>query len=477
MSSATTTALPRTDYRLTGPEGARAIERGLADARWYATPIPKPLMRELLRRRDWPAARDTVLWFALLFAFGGAGYLLWGTAWAIIPFALYGIIYASSSDSRWHESGHGTAFKTDWCNRVLYEIASFMVMRESVPWRWSHLRHHSDTIIVGLDAEIAVRRPADLLKVALKFVNVIGLYRYWQTLLQHCAGRLTPAEATYIPESESGKIFVRARIYVLIYAGVIGLALATRSILPLMYVGLPNLYGVWLGVIYGLTQHAGLAENVLDHRLNTRTVLMNRINRYLYWNMGYHVEHHMFPLVPYHALPRLHELMVDDCPPAYNGLLAAYREIIPALLRQSRDPEYFVQRPLPPARRRSSAAEVQAITAQEQPDAEGWIEVCDGAVLMREDVLRFDHDGASYAIYRTASGEVYATDARCTHAGTQLAGGLVSGSIIECPKHNGRFDVRDGSPQRLPACVALKTYRVRERAGRIYFDMRSAEKG
>jgi Na+-transporting NADH:ubiquinone oxidoreductase subunit F len=57
----------------------------------------------------------------------------------------------------------------------------------------------------------------------------------------------------------------------------------------LMYVGLPNLFGSWLGVIYGLSQHAGLAENVLDHRLNSRTIYLNPIHRYLYWNMNYHV--------------------------------------------------------------------------------------------------------------------------------------------------------------------------------------------
>ena len=48
-----------------------------------------------------------------------------------------------------------------------------------------------------------------------------------------------------------------------------------------------------------MQQHAGLAEDVLDHRLNTRTVYLNLINRYLYWNMGFHIEHHMFPMVPY----------------------------------------------------------------------------------------------------------------------------------------------------------------------------------
>ena len=78
------------------------------------------------------------------------------------PFAIYGVLYASTSDSRWHEAGHGTAFKTDWMNNALYEIASFMVMRESTVWRWSHTRHHSDTIIVGRDPEIAVPRPPDI---------------------------------------------------------------------------------------------------------------------------------------------------------------------------------------------------------------------------------------------------------------------------------------------------------------------------
>ncbi len=82
---------------------------------------------------------------------------------------IYGALYASTSDSRWHESSHGTAFKTDWMNNTLYEIASFMVMRESSVWRWSHTRHHSDTIIVGRDPEIAVPRPPDLIGICPEF--------------------------------------------------------------------------------------------------------------------------------------------------------------------------------------------------------------------------------------------------------------------------------------------------------------------
>ena len=52
------------------------------------------------------------------------------------------------------------------------------------------------------------------------------------------------------------------------------------------------MYGAWLHELCALTQHAGLAENVLDHRLSTRTVILGPVLRFLYWNMNYHIEHH-----------------------------------------------------------------------------------------------------------------------------------------------------------------------------------------
>jgi nitrite reductase/ring-hydroxylating ferredoxin subunit len=235
-----------------------------------------------------------------------------------------------------------------------------------------------------------------------------------------------------------------------------------------MFIGLPSLYGDWLQFVYGLQQHAGLAEDVLDHRLNTRTIYLNRINRYLYWNMGYHTEHHMFPMVPYHNLAKLHALMKDNCPPAYNGLLAAYREVIPALIRQSKDPDYYVKRELPPP---STAAEErvasQTITTQAMPDAEGWLEVCDLGMLLPGDVLRFQYGENVYAVYRTSIGQLYATDEKCTHGNGSLADGFLQGICIECPKHNGRFDVKDGSVKRPPPKVPVKTHSAREKGGKV----------
>ena len=95
-------------------------------------------------------------------------------------------------------------------------------------------------------------------------------------------------------------------------------------------------------------QHGGLADNVLDHRMNSRTVYINPISRFIYWNMNYHIEHHMFPMVPYHALPRLHELIKGDLPSPTPSMWAAYREIMPAWLRQLKGEDYFLLRELPP---------------------------------------------------------------------------------------------------------------------------------
>lgn len=140
-----------------------------------------------------------------------------------------------------------------------------------------------------------------------------------------------------------------ARIHVAIYAAVVLACLFTWSLLPAMLIGLPRAYGVWFLIVVGLPQHAGLAEDVLDHRLNARTVLMSAPVRFIYSNMNYHVEHHMFPMVPYHALPRLHEVVRHDCPAPCPSLFAAWWEIMPALLRQLRDPDYFIVKSLPPA--------------------------------------------------------------------------------------------------------------------------------
>jgi fatty acid desaturase len=337
------------EYRLVGGAGDRAQAAGLVNASWYRCAVPRPLMKELMRRSDARAIRDTLLWYALIVATGLLAWWALGTAWALPAFALYGALYCGAADSRWHEAGHGTAFKTRWMNDVLYQLASFQIFRRPTVWRWSHARHHTDTLVVGRDPEIAAQVPTKWLTLAGGLLAIPHVSGEVPKLLRNALGRLDADDKSFIPETEWPKVIREARAWVAFYTLLIGACVVAGTAVPLLFVGLPSLYGGWLYLFFGLTQHAGLPENVTDHRQNSRTVYMNPVFRFLYSNMNYHLEHHMFPMVPYHALPKLHEAVKADTPPAYQGTIAAYREIIPTLLRQARDPSYHAVRPLPPS--------------------------------------------------------------------------------------------------------------------------------
>ena len=175
-------------------------------------------MKRLMQRRDGPAMRDTVVWIFLHVALAAGGIYFWGS-WFCIPFWLsYGVLYGSACDSRWHECGHGTAFRTRWMNDVVYQIASFQVVRNPVNWRWSHARHHTDTIIVGRDPEIAWMHPIRLAIKALAYVGLHGVWQSFVVLARNATGNLSPDEKDYIPESEQLNAIFWARLHMTIYA-------------------------------------------------------------------------------------------------------------------------------------------------------------------------------------------------------------------------------------------------------------------
>ena len=458
------------DYSLTGSETEIARQKGLDNAEWYLSPVPRDKMRELLIRKDGLAIRDTLLWFGLILGSGCLVVLLWGSWYFIFPYIIYCVLYASTSDSRWHESSHGTAFKTDWMNAALYEVASFMVFRQSTVWRWSHTRHHSDTLIRGLDPEIAVPRPPDIIKIIFGFFGLRGSIPEFKRLIMHASGKIDPGVATYVPADEFRKVIFKARIIILIHLSVIAISIIYGTILPVLFITFPLFLGGWLMPVYGLTQHAGLQENVLDFRLNCRTVYMNRIHRYLYWNMNYHVEHHMYPLVPYHALPKLHALIKDDCPAPYKSIADAFREIIPTLLKQVKDVNYYAERKLPQKPATSDGGR-HIIQGNEEFLKDGRIRVCSAIDLPAGETLRFDFDQKTYAIYRTDHDKFYATAGLCTHGHVHLADGLIIGDLIECAKHNGRFNIKDGTPKRMPVTVGLQTFRTDVEKGEIFLNL------
>ena len=100
-----------------------------------------------------------------------------------------------------------------------------------------------------------------------------------------------------------------------------------------------------------------------------------------------------------------------------------------------------------------------------------WIEACAADDIDAEDVIRFDHEGRTYAIYRSPEDTYHATDGLCTHEKIHLADGLVMDNVIECPKHNGRFDYKSGQALGAPVCVNLRTYPVKVEGGKVLINI------
>ena len=102
-----------------------------------------------------------------------------------------------------------------------------------------------------------------------------------------------------------------------------------------------------------------------------------------------------------------------------------------------------------------------------------WITACGVDDVEREDLIPFEHAGHQYAIYRSPDDSYYATDGMCTHEEAMLCEGLVMDHIIECPKHNGRFDYRTGEGQGAPIRADIKTYATRIDGDMVLIDTES----
>jgi fatty acid desaturase len=227
---------------------------------------------------------------------------------------------------------------------------------EPIRWRWSHFHHHSYTLHTKgpYDYEIQVTKPTDLFFVFLMHLpggNLLLIFKgflsfHWETI-KHAFGFTTPVMKECIPENERLKCRIFSLIHIFIWIIIIIISFYYETWLPALYFLVPFTYGTTLRNAFDFIQHAGLANNVKDHRLCVRTVKLNPIFSFLYWHMEYHLEHHMFPMVPSYNLKKLHSIIKDQTPSPKNGLWDAYREIIPAIIKQSKDPNYTLKVELP----------------------------------------------------------------------------------------------------------------------------------
>jgi naphthalene 1,2-dioxygenase system ferredoxin subunit len=95
-----------------------------------------------------------------------------------------------------------------------------------------------------------------------------------------------------------------------------------------------------------------------------------------------------------------------------------------------------------------------------------WVNVIGVDELPEDDVIGIEVSGRDIALH-TVAGKVYATDNVCTHGHARLCDGFLEGTEIECPLHQGKFDVRDGKALCAPAIEPFRTYEVKIEDARV----------
>ena len=324
---------------------------------WYKPKIDKKTLKELSKRSDTKGLLDISIFIVALILSGYLCILSWGTLWSIPALLLYGNIFYCKIISIQHETNHETYFKSRTLNKLFYHITSLLGGFEAVRWKWSHYHHHTYTIFTHeevYDYENNSPKPTEPIRFLLNFlplgpiINIQKIRHFTHfEIIKHSIGIITPVVKITVPEKEIKKIVNSSRLYVGFWLLVILSSVLLQSWLPIIMIILPPFYGNTILMLLGMTQHAGLADNIKDHRKSTRTVIMNPFFSFLYSNMEYHIEHHIFPKIPCHNLKKFHKIVKNQMPEPHYGIISAYRSIIPAIFKQSKDKNYFIDVKVP----------------------------------------------------------------------------------------------------------------------------------
>lgn len=100
----------------------------------------------------------------------------------------------------------------------------------------------------------------------------------------------------------------------------------------------------------------------------------------------------------------------------------------------------------------------------------GWTDAANFDDVPADDVIGLVVEGRDLALYNV-DGSIYATDNICTHGHARLCEGFLEGHEIECPLHQGRFDVRNGAPTCAPVTEAIRSYPVKIEGGRVFLSL------
>jgi fatty acid desaturase len=324
-----------------------AEERRALVVSWYRTPLEPAVLKELHERSDAGGLVQTVGYLGILCATAGTALYAFGRwPWYVVVALvfLHGMVSAFYINGV-HELGHGTVFRTKWLNALFVRVLSFFGWINFEMFTTSHVRHHQYTLHPPEDLEVVLP-----LHVLVKhfftqgFVNPPAVYNTIKDTIRIARGKFKGEwENRLFPASDPVK-----QSYPIHWARTLlighGLILIVSIyfhlwLLPVLTTFAP-FFGGWLFFVCNNTQHIGLQDKVPDFRLCCRTFTLNPVVRFLYWQMNYHTEHHMYAAVPCYKLGKLHRLIKHDLPPCPHGIIATWREIAAIQAIQKTDPTY-----------------------------------------------------------------------------------------------------------------------------------------
>lgn len=335
---------------------------------WYRSKVDKQLMAALMKTSDFRGFCQVIPQLALFLATGTLAYLAYrqidAANWAWSVPLLLATLFVHGTFSNFlgltgpvHELCHKTPFRTKAWNEFFLKVYSFISWTDYVGFRPSHVKHHQLTVHADHDGEVVLPQKLDWQSV--KFfatalsLDPVGLFRFFRHWVRLARGGANTwnlqsewAKKT-IPEALRREHRNWARTMLCGHLVLAALFVATGHWFLIVVFNCGKFYSGWLTTLCGTPQHIGMCPDVPDFRLCCRTYTCNRFLGFLYWNMQYHVEHHMFPAVPFYNLPRLRKAIEHDLPPAPHGLWATWREILPILKRQNEDPSYCFVPQLP----------------------------------------------------------------------------------------------------------------------------------
>ena len=225
-----------------------------------------------------------------------------------------------------HECTHRTAFASPRLNDAVGWIAGVLSFYNSTFYRYFHAWHHRYTQDTARDPELMFPRANTRSRYLLE-ISTIGFW--YRRIVDYARLALGIARLPFMPESAAGTVQVSAAIQWLIYlAAAIALALGFTA--PLYFFFLPSLLAMPLMRAYLIAEHT-LCSRDQNFLTNTRTTLTNFPVRLLMWNMPFHAEHHLFPAVPFHRLPALHDQIGDRFAHVAPGYVATNRQVWRAL--------------------------------------------------------------------------------------------------------------------------------------------------